>query len=118
MDKISRKILKYMTETSDNPIDTFYEWDNSLSDIDKIAKAIKESPSVTIAAIRSLIESEYIQNHTDQNGFDMYFSLGYKGLTFKEETKSKRKELFQAYLLGIVTTVVAELIIKAIARFL
>lgn len=118
MDKISKKILKYMTKASDDPIDTFYEWAESLSDIDKIAKAIKESPSVTSAAIRSLIENEYIQNYTDQNGFDMYFSLSYKGLTFKEETRSKRKELFHAYLLGIATTVVAELIIRAIARFL
>jgi len=89
MDKISKKILKYMNSAKPDPADKFYDWDEDMSAMSNSLNIPKETLR---AAIRHLHEKSYIRYCLSQSGTPIWFQLDYAGLTYKHQNRSHRNE--------------------------
>lgn len=81
LDKLSKKILKYMQTASTNPSESYYDFDD---DLDDIAASVSSDSESVRAAIRFLKDREYIKYGYTQSGRLYCFYLDHKGLHQKE----------------------------------
>lgn len=81
LDKLSRKILKYMQTNTSTPCERFYDFENDLSVISAAVSSDKETVRI---AVRYLEENGYIKFIRLPDGRATRFHLDHKGLHEKE----------------------------------
>ncbi len=112
LDKLSKKILKYMNEQP-QPSDTYYNFDE---DLDEIAEAVASDSESVRSAVRYLHEQGHIKfAHYNDSNIAACFYLDHKGLHHEEfnrlEAKERWKERFYGFVSGVLVSVLASLII-------
>lgn len=81
IDRLSRKILKYMNTNSQHPSEAYYDFEE---DVERISSALGSDSETIRASIRYLEKSEYIKFGLTQSGTVINFYLDHKGLHWKE----------------------------------
>lgn len=81
LDRLSKKILRYMRTASENPSKKHYNFSDDLNEIAKITASDSETVR---AAVRYLEKTEYIAYMRTTDGRAVRFYLDHKGLHSKE----------------------------------
>lgn len=81
LDRLSRKILKYMNKASEKPSECYYTFDDG---IDRMAAALNSDSETIRADVRYLEEQGYIKYGRSQSGMVINFYLDHKGLHWEE----------------------------------
>lgn len=115
MDKLSSKVLDYMQSHTDHPSSTYYDFRGS---IEKIAEALSSDSESVRAAVRFLADNGFVK-YAYSGDAAMYFYLDHKGLHSREfrqlEARERWLERLYGFLIGVATSVIAELILRCFA---
>ena len=92
MDKLSRKILKYMNSAKPDPAAKYYSWLDDEPGLEEIASAVGETAERTRLAISSLVDLGYIKSNR------INFYLSNEGLSYREIDRQENRRFLAEHL--------------------
>lgn len=108
LDKLSRKILKYMRENPNATRTNFHEG------IGLISETLSEDIVSVRAAVKFLNKNEFVEYIRSQRGTLLGFRLTHMGLHSDEFERLEIMEKWKEWIIGGIGTLLIELIIIAI----